>query len=231
MDIAKAFTYVFEDDRWITKLLIAAAILLVGVLTSFLIIPAILAAALLGGYGVEITRRVIRNQSPVLPEWTTDTQMFVDGIKVWVIGLVYALPIILLGLCLGTPAAIMAEDAPELSQLIGAVSSCVNMLWGIVMAFLLPAAVARFVDKDELSAAFQFGDVIDLVRDNFATYLLVAVMSWVAGLVGGLGFLVCGVGWLVTAPYASFVTSHLTGQGYVEATGKTALPTMEEEPA
>ena len=29
MDIGKSFSFVFEDDRWITKILIAAAILAV----------------------------------------------------------------------------------------------------------------------------------------------------------------------------------------------------------
>jgi hypothetical protein len=229
MDIAKSFTYVFDDERWVTKLLIAAGILLVGVLLGILIIPAILAGALLAGYGVEITRRVIRGQSPILPEWDNWGDLIVDGLKVWVIGIVYALPIILVSLCLGTPAAIIADDAPEFSQLISAFSSCINLLWGVVMAFFMPAAVARFVAKDDLGAAFQFGDVFNLVRDNFATYLLVAIMTWVAGFIGGLGVIICGLGWLVTAPYASFVTSYLYGQGYLEATGPVVQPILEEE--
>jgi hypothetical protein len=229
MDIVKSFAYVFDDDRWVTKLLIAAGILLLGVLLGILIIPAILAAALLGGYGVEITRRVIRGQTPILPEWDNAGDLLVDGIKVWVIGLVYAIPAILVGLCLGTPAAIIAEDAPEFSQLVSAFSSCIDLLWGVVVAFLLPAAIGRFVAKDDLGAAFQFGEVFNLVRDNFTTYLLVAIMSWVAGLIGGLGILICGLGWLVTAPYSSFVMSHLAGQGYLEATGQMVEPFLEEE--
>ncbi len=229
MDIAKSFTYVFDDERWVTKLLIAAGILLVGVLLGILIIPAILAGALLAGYGVEITRRVIRGQSPILPEWDNWGDLIVDGLKVWVIGIVYGLPIILIGLCLGAPAAIIAEDAPEFSQLLSVFSSCINLLWGVVMAFFMPAAVARFVAKDDLGAAFQFRDVFNLVRDNFTTYLLVAIMTWVAGFIGGLGVIICGLGWLVTAPYASFVTNHLYGQGYLEATGQVVQPVLEEE--
>jgi hypothetical protein len=59
MDIGKSFTFVFEDQDWIVKILIAGAILLVGILFSWLLlIPLILALALLGGYGVEIMRRV-----------------------------------------------------------------------------------------------------------------------------------------------------------------------------
>ena len=61
MDIGKSFTFVFEDNDWIVKILIAAAILLLGVFFSWLLlIPLILAVLLLSGYGVEITRLVIR---------------------------------------------------------------------------------------------------------------------------------------------------------------------------
>jgi hypothetical protein len=231
MDIGKSFGYVFDDDEWITKLLIAAAILLVGILFFWLIIPPILAGLLLGGYGIEITRRVIHGKSPVLPEWDDWGELLMDGLKAWIIGVVYALPIIVVSLCLGTPIGIFAEDAEEVAQVFSAFMSCLNFLWGIVMAFLLPAAYAFFVAEGEVSAAFRFGDVFSLVRDNFTTYLLVAVMSWVAGLIGGLGLLVCGVGVLVTAPYATMVTNHLYGQGFLAAGGQAQQPVLEEEPA
>jgi hypothetical protein len=220
---------VFDDDRWITKILIAAAILLGGVLLGIFIIPAIAAGLLLGGYGVEITRRVIRQQTPVLPEWDNWGDLFMDGIKIWVIGIVYALPIILISICLSVPIGIAADQAEEVSQVFSVFMSCLNFLWGLVMAFFLPAATAFFVAKDDVGAAFRFGEVFAFVRDHFTTYLLVVVISWVASLIGFLGVLVCGLGWLVTAPYASWVTSHLYGQAYLEASGQMPQPTLEEE--
>jgi hypothetical protein len=229
MDIAKAFTFVFDDDQWVTKLLIAAAILLLGVLLGIFVIPAILAGMLLAGYGVEITRRVINGTAPVLPEWDNWGELLMDGLKVWIIGLVYALPIIVLGLCLGAPIGILAEESQEASSLLGSCLGCLNFLWSIVVSLLMPAAIAFYVVDGELSAAFRFGDVFNFVRDNFATYLIVLVLTWVAGFVGGLGVLICGVGWLVTAPYASMVVSYLYGQAYLEAGGQTAQPVLEEE--
>jgi hypothetical protein len=107
--------------------------------------------------------------------------------------------------------------------------SCLSLLWAIVMSLALPAAIAFWVANDDLSAAFRFGDVIGLVRDNFATYLITFLMSWVANFIGELGSIVCGVGWLVTVPYALMVTGHLYGQAYSEAMGQAAQPTLEEE--
>lgn len=229
MDIGKAFTFVFEDKDWVVKILIAAAILLVGVLLGVLIVPGILAAALLAGYGVEITRRVIKGYAPVLPEWENWGDLLVDGFKVIVIGIVYALPIILMGLCLGIPIGVLSEDAEGVASALSIVLSCLNLLWAIVMSLTLPAAIAKFAAEGELGAAFRFGEVLALVRNNFVTYLLVLVLSWVASLIGGLGTIICLIGWLATVPYGQFVTSHLYGQAYVEATGGTAQPAFEEE--
>lgn len=229
MDIGKAFGYVFDDDRWITKILIAAAILALGILFFWLIIPPFLAGFLLNGYGVEITRRVIKGDPEVLPEWDNWGVLLTDGLKYFVIELVYALPIIIIGICLSIPIGVTAEDAEGVSSVLSLIMGCLNFLWAIVIGLLMPAAVAFFVVDGELSSAFRFGDVFAFVRDNFQTYLLVLVIGWVASIIGGLGLIVCGVGVLVTAPYAGWITSHLTGQAYLEGKGRALQPALEEE--
>ena len=223
MNLGNAFAFVFEDDQWITKVLLAAAILLLGVAFSWVLaIPLIIAALLLGGYSVEITRRVIKGDRDALPEWDDWGQLFADGLKVWVIGIVYALPIIIVSLCLSIPTGLLAENAEGASGFFGFLLSCFNFLWAIVLSIVMPAAVGHFVAKDDLGAAFRFGEVFALVRDNLGTFLLTFLMTWVAQIIGGLGALVCGVGVLVTYPYSIMVIGNLYGQAYVEATGQTA---------
>jgi hypothetical protein len=229
MDIGKAFAFVFEDKDWVVKILIAAAILLVGVLFSWLLlVPLLLAIALLAGYGVEITRRVINDNPQVLPEWDNWGELIVDGIKVIVIGIVYALPIIVVSACLGIPIGIFNNnDTQGLSSLFSVILSCFNLLWTIVLSVVLPAAIGAYAAKGELSAAFRFGEILTLVRDNLSTYLIVLVISWVASLIGGLGTIVCFVGWFATVPYSLMVTGHLYGQAYKQATGQVAAPAVE----
>lgn len=230
MDIGKSFTFVFEDDEWITKLLLGAAILLLGIVFSWLLlIPLILAFALLGGYGVAVTRQVMGGNLDKLPEWDNWGELIADGLKVIVIGIVYALPIIVLSICLGIPAGILAEDAQGLSSLFSVLLSCLSLLWAIVVSVALPAATAFWVAADDLSAAFRFGEVLGFVRDHLATYLITFLMSWVANFIGQLGSIVCGIGWLVTVPYAWMVTGHLYGQAYMEASGQLPQPAIEEE--
>jgi hypothetical protein len=233
MDIGKAFAFVFEDKEWIVKILIGAGILLAGILFSWLLlIPLILALALLGGYSVEIMRRVMRGQSPVLPEWDNWGDLIADGLKALVIAIVYALPFILISACLGIPLGLIGEQgtnaANTLSGLFSFLLSCFNIIWGIIISILLPAAIAFWLADDDLGSAFQFGKVIAFVRDNFTTYLIIFLMSWVASIIGSLGVIVCGLGWFVTMPYSWFVTAHLYGQAYVEASGKSAQATVAD---
>ncbi len=165
----------------------------------------------------------------MLPEWDNWGELLIDGVKAWVIGVIYALPIIIVSVCLGPAIGIAAEKAQEVSSLFSSLLGCFNLLWGIVMGLLLPAAIALFVAEDEFSAAFRFGDVFSLVRDNFGTYLIVLVIGWVASIISGLGLLACGVGFLVTAPYAGWITAHLRGQAYLAATGQRLAAAPEAE--
>jgi hypothetical protein len=221
---------VFEDDQWIVKILIGAAILALGALFSWLLlIPLILAWALLGGYAVEIIRRVLRGELDGLPEWDNWGDLLVDGLKVIVIGIVYALPLIILSLCLGVPIGAFSEDSPAASSWLSACLSCFALLYAIAISLVYPAAVAFFAAEGEMGAAFRFGDVFAFVRDNIATYLVTFLMSWVASFIGNLGSLVCGIGWLLTMPYAVMVVGHLYGQAYVEAKDKLSASTVVEE--
>jgi hypothetical protein len=232
MDVGKSFSFVFEDDQWITKILLAAAILLLGILFSWLLlIPLILAFALLAGYSVEITRRVLQGQPSGLPEWDNWGELLAEGIKVIVIGIVYALPLIVLSICLGIPIGIFAENSEGLSTLFSLLLSCVSLLYAIAMSIVLPAAIAFYVAHDDLGAAFRFGEVFAFVRNALSTYLITFLMSWVAQFIGQLGSIICGVGWLVTVPYAYMVTGHLYGQAYLESQGQIAQPVVEEESA
>ncbi|MGD2144700.1 MAG: DUF4013 domain-containing protein [Anaerolineae bacterium] len=231
MDIAKSFTYVFDEENWVRKVLAAAGIVLLGVVLAILIIPAILAYLLLAGYGLEITRRVIRGESPVLPDWGDWGKLLTDGFKVWVVSFVYALPIIAFNACLGIPIGILSDEAEQIGAIFGAFSALVSFLWSIPMGLVLPAAVAHVAAEGELAAAFRLGRLAAFVRQNFGTYVVVLVLGWVATFVGGLGVILCGVGWLVTVPYAGWISSHLRGQAYVKASGPSSPPEVQESSA
>lgn len=228
MDIGKAFTFVFEDDDWVVKVLIAIGILVAGIVLSWLVIPAILAALLLSGYVLEITRRVIRGDATVLPAWDDWGQLFVDGLQVAIIGIVYAVPIFIVSFCLGAPLQWMSEGSEAASAFFGFALGCFNFLWAVILSLTLPAAIGRFAAEGELASAFHFGDVIAMVRDNLATYVITAVMVWVTGIMASLGLLFCFIGVFFTGVYAELIQGHLYGQAYLEATGQAPQAVSEE---
>ena len=108
MDVAKAFTYVTEDDRWIGKLGLGVLVSLL----SFLIFPAFL----LTGYLVGITRNVMNGEKRPLPEWEDLGTLFKDGLSIMVASVVYTLPFWLL-ICIAFAATVGFGGLGEATQI------------------------------------------------------------------------------------------------------------------
>jgi len=78
--------------------------------------------------------------------------------------------------------------------------------------------------KDQLSAAFRFGDVLSLVQKNLGTYLMVLVIELAAAFAAALaGSLLCGVGVYFSTFYALLVSHHAIGQAYRQASTQIGL--------
>jgi hypothetical protein len=142
-----------------------------------------------------------------------------------VIGLVYALPLILVWIC----PTIIFVAVPEDDTIVSLVSvcfGCLTFLYVILLLFVLPAAMGNYAAKDELSAAFRFGEVFGLVRTAPGAYLLTILGAIIAGIIAPLGIIICFVGVLWTQAYAVLINSHLWGQAYNEAQkGEIVEPT------
>ncbi len=74
MDVAKAFTYVTKDERWLGKIGFGALVSLLGVF--------IFPVFLLTGYMVGITRNVMNREKRPLPEWDDWRLLFKDGFAI-----------------------------------------------------------------------------------------------------------------------------------------------------
>jgi hypothetical protein len=222
MDVAKAFGFVTEDERWLGKLGIGALISLL----SFLILPVVL----LVGYLVGVTRNVMNAEERPLPEWEDFGALFRDGFAVIVAQIVYTLPFWLL-MCIALVATIgfggMTEATDEaiaagIMATYGLVI-CLGLLFAIVLFFLSPAIVIQYVRTDEFGATFRFGEVIGIARDNMGDILITALASFVASLllnivIGVIAIIPC-LGWVAAPvlalagyPWMMVVTGHLYGQ-------------------
>jgi hypothetical protein len=214
MEYGKAFTYLQQDANWIKKFVIASLLYLVPVVGQLLV----------AGYALEITRRVIQNDPQVLPEWTDWGTLFKKGLYALVVGLVYALPILLIGLCLGAPMGIAIStmdqnNSSTLGSVIGigyACMSCLILLYAIFLGVMIPAALGRVAATEQLGAAFKFGEVLALVRSKLGVYFIVMLVSALTlSVLSSLGTIACGIGAVFGAAYGLLVGAHLHGQAYL----------------
>jgi hypothetical protein len=208
MDIGKAFSYVFEDERWVSKVLIGGLVLLVPIL-NFAVF----------GYTLKLAQNVAQGNPRPLPEWGEFGDHFMRGLYWIVIQLVYLLPAILLYVlfaCVLVGAGSAASDrSSDGAGAIGALGVCLLpliFLVALVGTVLAYAGIARFAATNTLSDAFKFAEVVALVRNNLGDWVLLLLVAILAGIVGQLGIIACGVGVLFTAFYGQCVNGHTLGQ-------------------
>lgn len=219
MDFVKSFSYQFEDQDWVKKILIAAVVPLIPIIGSLIT----------AGWGVEITRRVIHRDPEPLADWDNFGSYLAKGFKLFIIGLVYTLPIIIVAICptilLTVPYSNSGGNDTAI-YIAYAATACFGLfiiLYSILLALMLPAAIGRFADQDKLSAAFKFREVFSLVKAAPVAFLTVFLGSVISSFIASLGSIACLVGVLATTAYATTINAHLQGQAYLEATNQVNI--------
>jgi hypothetical protein len=212
MEFGRSFSFVFEDSDWFKKIAIMALVSLIPVLGQLVIM----------GWGAEIIRRVVRGADVPIPELDFGAQLS-DGFKLFVISLVYALPIIVIGLVMGivmgVSSSVLDYDTAQTVTMISSICfGLINIVFGILIAFLIPAAFANYAIKGNISDGLRIGEIFGLVKNNLSAYLLVFVGIIIGSFVASLGSIACGIGVLLTAVYANAMIMHLYGQAYKKAT-------------
>lgn len=223
MDFGRAFSYAFEDSEWLKKVGIAALVFLIPIVG-----PIILA-----GWGLEIMRRIIKDDPTPLPDWSNFGGFVGTGFKAVVVQLAYGLPVLLVLGCgsLVNTGLVFAvgESNPDLagtaSSLVMLCIICLGTLLGLLVALLVPPALGNLVANDgQLGAAFRFKEVFGLLRSAIGPYLISIILTALLGsILAPIGSLVCGFGILAVAAYMQVVSNHLFGQAYKQASAN--LPT------
>jgi hypothetical protein len=234
MEIGEAFTFVPSEDNWIKKIGIGAVIVLfTGIIP---IIPTIF----LVGYGIQVGKNVVRGEEHPLPDWEEWGQLFMDGAVVSVAIFVYALPIVLLGLCmllLSLPALTESWDSGDVgfNAISGAATAgivamcCIFFLYALVLIAVVPAIYAQYIRTGEFGPLFRVGEVLGIARDNIGDIILVSVAAIVAALLLGLissvlSITICGgfIATLVGTVWINVAMGHMYGQIAAKIDAKSA---------
>jgi hypothetical protein len=202
VDARRALTYVFDDERWVKKMLIGALfalgpIIIVGIF--FLI-----------GYLVEIVRRVSAGSDRPLPEWRGNFGAYFRqgfpaawGVLIWLV----PFQVIWLGTALVLDLLLDLQSIP------------VQLVFGLVMliaanlyaAVLVPSMIGRYAASPRFRSMFQFGPILASIRRIGRGWVAV----WIVHLaVLALTFITIWfiVGIVVTTAYAAMAFGHVYGQ-------------------
>jgi hypothetical protein len=218
MDIGKALTFVTEDKKWIEKILVAALLVfsVIGILAVL-------------GWMAEITRRVIRQDAELLPEWGNLGKYFVDGLIVAAIGFVWMLPFLLLTLCAAVFAGVVASISSDggndggLAIWLNVCIAFVSLPYALAVSFLVPPMIGIYAMQGTFAEAVNPAKAWRLARANLGGFLVAWLLAGVVGFAAStIGTILCLIGAYPLGAYAVAVSGHLYGQACRE--GMAGLP-------
>ncbi len=209
-DFGKPFTYVFDDPRWLQKILVGGLFILAS---AFLI-----GWFFILGYLARVTRNVIAGLESPLPEWEDLGGMFNEGARLIGVLFCYMIPMIGIAMVFMVPAILSdTTDNEAVQTFAGSFAGCMScLIVPVVFAimFFLPASLLFAVVEQRFGAAFEFGRLWAFIRANIGNYLLAIVVAIVARILGGFGIFLLCVGVIFTFFWSLLVMAHGFAQVY-----------------
>jgi|GEM_PF-731395 hypothetical protein len=237
MDIGKSLTFIFDDERWGIKWVIAALFLFLMGISFFTIIGPLLVGMLLVGYVVALMRNVSRGDPRPLPEWDHFGDKFMDGLKLTVALFIWSLPAMILWFPNWIASMFMGDDGSGALALLMLCLSCFAMLYSIFLAIATPAIFVSFAEKGTFGSALDLERISHIMRKHLAEIVIIVIVLVIVGILASVvGMLLCLVGLLFTMSWYFFVEGHLYGQLAAVAAGDQApgtsmVPSGDQPPA
>ncbi|MBK9746384.1 MAG: DUF4013 domain-containing protein [Chloroflexi bacterium] len=213
IDIPRAFTYVFDDPQWVSKLVMVAIVTFgSAILTPVLI--GLVGFAILFGYQLELIRNIRRGERYPLPAWDDFGRFLNMGINPVIAWVAYNVPNLVISLVIGL-IGFTAGDGLLSGGLISLAFCCfvpLLILYNLAIQPVYTLGLGRYAEEPRLNVFFEFSSLIRLVRsrtDALIQWLLGAV---IAAIVLGLVNAIPCLGWIVGGALTIPIFGHLSGQ-------------------
>lgn len=201
---------------------------------------------LMMGYTMEIWRG--KKPAPEPEQWG---KMFIDGLKLLVAGIIYAIPVILIILVFGgfavfgaLQAAAMSGDpnyftthADELMPLFAGFMVGLLLLIAIIVAIIISLfsliGFVRMARTERLGEAFNFGAILETIgKIGWGSYILALIILFIIGVIAGFILNLVGmipfirlILWLVLLPFWIIFEARYVCMIYESAGEQQAVPT------
>ena len=213
MDIVEEIKFPTKDSDWIKKVLIGGILGLIPII-NFIVY----------GYYLKVIKGAFEEKS-TMPEWEDWGDLFIKGLIVLIISIVYMIiPIIVMLASAG--GMMFAALSGDPTAAVGGLGAAIGgLLLGsiliLIFGFVLPMGVVMYAKEDSIGAAFRIKEVLSRIKsvfgDYITTYIVLIVLIFVLSFIGSIPI----IGWLIAifGYFYLFVTIwNMFGKTYTRST-------------
>ncbi len=154
---------------------------------------------LIMGYAVRIYSGA--KPAPELEGWLG---LFIDGLKLLVIGFIYAIPVFIVMAIFSVPAIAITGSNGDSMLALGSmgIGLLVMIIVAIIISLVSAIGVIRFAQTGSMGQAFAFGAILEHIgKIGWGSYIIALIVLWIVGVVFSIIVSALGaipiVGWLI----------------------------------
>jgi len=199
MEVGRAVSFVFQDPRWVVKVLICGVLLFIPIIGWLLI----------GGYLLRLMHNVIIGSSTPLPDWDNWGGDLAGGLKMFVVYFIWGIPLWI----------VQAIDRSVDSALFALIAFVISLLWSAVNI----SAASDLAREGNIADALN-PRPLTRVLNNIGVYAVYVIASFIFIMLAMIGLIGLVIGVVFTLAIAAMATAHLGAQAYRQAEGQGAVP-------
>ncbi|MBN2470504.1 MAG: DUF4013 domain-containing protein [Anaerolineae bacterium] len=210
MDLGRSFSYIFDDEEWGSKVLMAAVLMLIPI-ANFAVY----------GWVVELIRNMLDGYEHPMPDWSNFGDKFQAGLAYFVGSLVYNIPLMVIMIPMMFIAAATENTAMEgLAMALMCLLTAGIFVYAIVANAGVFIGMIRYALNPQLSVYLEIARNLRLALHHVAVLVTLFLFMLLVGLIFSVfGWIPC-IGWLAALALGTPVYGHLAGQAAIQIVGQ-----------
>lgn len=210
MDIGRSISYIFEDQKWVIKLM---PLLFLGIL-SLIPVFGLLATVIALGFMTQTARNVSQGAPRPLPEWKDLSRKFQIGGDVFLAMLFYNLPTILMAMCSTWLGSGLGSSFLGSTVYIFVLCCTTPMLilYTMITWPMLAIGLAEYIRTGKSGRFYRPLHLWDMIQFHGGIVARWALFAFLVNILIGILLLIPVLGWVLILLFAYPIHGHLLGQ-------------------